>query len=99
VEGGPEGGWSPSAIEAERRARAETNRQARIDAEGEKAREFAVAELPPLPEALIERVRERARDPRRRTFLAGAAGATPIGLDDLEDELVKAADAIPRQAI
>ena len=99
VEGGPEGGWSPSAIEAERRARAETDRQARIDAEGEKAREFAVAELPPLPEALIERVRERARDPRRRTFLAGAAGATPIGLDDLEDELVKAADAIPRQAI
>ena len=51
-----------------------------------------------MPEALIERVRERARDPRRRTFLANAADATPFGLDDLEDELVKAADAIPRQA-
>ena len=98
IEGGPEGGWSPSATESERRQRAETDQQARLDAATEKARTFVVADLPPLPEALIERVRERACDPRRRTFLASAAGAT-IGLDDVEDELVRAADAIPRQAI
>lgn len=98
AEGGPEGGWSPSAAESERRQLTEAARQTRIDTAAEKARTFVVADLPPLPEALIERVRERARDPRRRTFLASTAGAPPIGLDDVEDELVKAADAIPRQA-
>ena len=98
TEGGPEGGWAPSAAEAERRERAGAEQQARIDAAAEKARTFSPAELPPLPEALIGRVRERAGDPRRRTWLAAAAGAAPIGLDDLEDELVKAADVIPHQA-
>lgn len=100
LEGGPEGGWTPSTEEAERRRQAEDQAEARRAAEAAKARSFAPADLPPLAPDLLERIRARAVDPERRTYLAGAAArSSPVGLSDLEDELHRNAGAIPDQAL
>ena len=99
-EGGPPGGWTPSTAEAERRERAEADKEAKAAAALDKARSFAAAELPPLPDALVEQVRARAMDPARRTYMAAAAaGATPLDVADLEEELARNADVLPPQAL
>ena len=99
LEDGPDGGWSPPAEELERRQQAEAEREARRAAEEAKARTFTVTDLAPLGADLLDRVRARAMDPERRTYLAGAAAQSrPFGLDDIEDEMVRNADAIPGDA-
>lgn len=99
LEGGPEGGWSPPGEEVERRRQVEADAEARRAAEAARARTFTPAELPPLSAELLERVRARAMDPERRTYLAGAeAGSAPVGLQDLQDELDRNAGGVPPQA-
>ncbi len=98
--GGPDGGWSPPAEELERRETIEREQEAKRLAEAEKARTFTVAELQPLCPELVARVRERAMNPKRRTYMAStAAGARPLDLDDVEDELVRNAQHIPGETL
>jgi hypothetical protein len=100
LEGGPEGGWTPQTDEVERRRRVEAQAEARRAAEAAKARSFTPASLPPLDPDLLERVRGRAMDPERRTYLAGAeARSSPVSLADLESELGQNAGAIPPPAV
>jgi hypothetical protein len=100
LEGGPEGGWSPPTEEVERRRQAEGEAEARRAAEAAKARSFTPANLSPLAPDLLERIRLRAMDPERRTYLAGAeVRSSRVGLADLEDELNQNAGAIPPQAV
>jgi hypothetical protein len=100
LEGGPEGGWTPPNEEVERRRHVEAQAEARRAAEAAKARTFIPASLPSLDPDLLERIRARAMDPDRRTYLAGPeARSTPVGLSDLEDELDRHAGAIPDQAV
>jgi hypothetical protein len=100
LEGGPEGGWSPPAEEVERRRQVEGEAEVRRAAEAAKARSFTPANLSPLSPELLERIRLRAMDPERRTYLAGVeARSSVVGLSDLEEELDRNAGAIPDQAI
>jgi hypothetical protein len=100
LEGGPEGGWTPPTEEVERRRHVEAQADARRAAEAVKARTFSPANLPPLDPDLLERIRARALDPDRRTYLAGTeARSAPVGLSDLEEELDRNAGPIPDQAV
>jgi hypothetical protein len=100
LEGGPEGGWSPPTQEVERRRQVEGEAEARRAAEAAKARSFTPANLSPLAPDLLERIRARAMDPERRTYLAGAeARSSAVGLSDLEEELDRNVGAIPDQAV
>ena len=100
LEGGPNGGWSPPDEELERRAAVERDKEAKREAELEKARTVAIRDFAPLDDELVDRVRARAMDPQRRTYFAGvAAKSTPIGLDDIEDELARNAHNIPGHAV
>jgi hypothetical protein len=100
AEGGPEGGWNPPAEEAARRDAAAQAVVARREAEAEKARSFTAAELAPLPEGLVERIRARALDPKRRTYLASTEDpAAPFSLDSLAAGLDANAGDIPPQAM
>jgi hypothetical protein len=78
-EGGPEGGWTPPDSEIERRETVEREKEARRAAEIERSMTFTLAELPPLDDALVERIRARALDPDRRTPMARAE-RSPGGL-------------------
>jgi hypothetical protein len=97
LEGGPEGGWTPPREEVERRQQVEAEAEARREAAATKARTFMPIDLPPLAPDLLERIRERAMDADRRTYLAEAE-ASSIGLGDLEEELDRSAGAMPPQA-
>ena len=100
LEGGPEGGWTPPTEEIERRRHVEAEAETRRAAEAAKARSFSPAELEPLGPDLLERIRVRAMDPERRTYLAAAeAGSSDVGLSDLAEELERNADVIPDQAV
>jgi hypothetical protein len=100
LEGGPEGGWTPPTEEVERRRQVEAQAEARRATEAAKAASFTPASLPPLAPELLERIRLRAMDPDRRTYLAGAeARSSPVGLPDLEAELDRNAGAIPDEAV
>jgi hypothetical protein len=97
--GGPEGGWSPPDEEIERREAAVREVEAKREAETEKARTVVALNLDPLPDDLLERVRDKALDPKRRIYLASTAErSTPLGLDDLEEQLAKSADELPKDA-
>lgn len=98
--GGPDGGWSPPEEEMERREAAVREIEAKREAQAEKARNVVVAELDALADDLLERVRAKALDPKRRTYLASTAErSTPFGLDDLEDQLAKSADVLGTNAL
>ncbi len=71
-EGGPDGGWAPPEEEIERREGVEKEKEARRAAEQERALTFTMGDIPPLDQALLNRVFERAMDPDNRTHLASA---------------------------
>lgn len=100
-EGGPEGGWAPPEAEIERRAALERDKERKQAAVEERARHIEFRAHPPLADALLDRVVERAADPDRRTYTASAmARSEPVDLDALArrvetDPLVD--DALKRQ--
>ena len=100
LEGGPDGGWSPPEEELERRAGVERDKEAKREADLEKARTMVMRDFAPLDGELLDRVRARAMDPQRRTYWAGVAEkSTPFGLPEMEDELVRNAQHIPGHAL
>lgn len=97
AEGGPEGGWAPPDEETARREQAEREKAERRAKEFERARTIAHAELPPLADDLLQRIRARALDPDRRTYFAGAR-RTPLDLETIGDELEDKMDVLPPNA-
>ena len=98
--GGPDGGWSPPGEEIERREAVVREVEAKREAEAEKAKTVNPAALAPLADELLERIRARAMDPKRRTYFAGIQDrSTPFGLEEMEDELVRNAQHIPGHAM
>lgn len=83
-EGGPPGGWSPPEAELERRSELEAARLRREAAAAERAARIEFTQLPPLDEALLHRVAEKAGHPERRTHGAGImAGSQPLDIEGL----------------
>jgi len=81
-EGGPEGGWQPPEQELARRAAVVREKEERQAAAEEKARRIDFGVHPPLDDALLQRVAERAADPDRRTHTASVMGdSQPVDLD------------------